>query len=177
MSVALCRRYYCRCQAPKTVPSIRITLTIKLKLLLCKPLQHSIQVKYANLRTNYGFRNDSHPLLMAMIQHDKYTERNSNQKLPTASNYYKYLLVLQSFNPFQSNFSATRILPSSYLFWAGKRLMDYLSLSHSFKTKKKQKQKQYNLRYLLAKVRTTWGKANRSRMLYSFCFCFSLLKL
>jgi hypothetical protein len=23
-------------------------------------------------------------------------------------------------NPFQSNFSATRILPSSYLFWAGK---------------------------------------------------------
>jgi hypothetical protein len=30
------------------------------------------------------------------------------------------------FNPFQSNFSATRILPSSYLFWAGKRLGDYL---------------------------------------------------
>jgi hypothetical protein len=28
-------------------------------------------------------------------------------------------------NPFQSNFSATRILPSSYLFWAGKRLVDY----------------------------------------------------
>jgi hypothetical protein len=31
-----------------------------------------------------------------------------------------------TFNPFQSNFSATRILPSSYLFWAGKRLMHYL---------------------------------------------------
>jgi hypothetical protein len=30
------------------------------------------------------------------------------------------------FNPFQSNFSANRILPSSYLFWAGKRLVDYL---------------------------------------------------
>jgi hypothetical protein len=29
-------------------------------------------------------------------------------------------------NPFQSNFSATRILPSAYLFWAGKRLVDYL---------------------------------------------------
>jgi hypothetical protein len=29
-------------------------------------------------------------------------------------------------NPFQSNFSATRILPSSYLFWAGKRLVGYL---------------------------------------------------
>jgi hypothetical protein len=29
-------------------------------------------------------------------------------------------------NPFQSNFSANRILPSSYLFWAGKRLVDYL---------------------------------------------------
>jgi hypothetical protein len=29
-------------------------------------------------------------------------------------------------NPFQSNFSANRILPSSYLFSAGKRLVDYL---------------------------------------------------
>jgi hypothetical protein len=29
-------------------------------------------------------------------------------------------------NPFQSNFSANRILPSSYMFWAGKRLVDYL---------------------------------------------------
>jgi hypothetical protein len=28
--------------------------------------------------------------------------------------------------PFQSNFSDTRILPSSYLFWAGKRLVGYL---------------------------------------------------
>jgi hypothetical protein len=28
-------------------------------------------------------------------------------------------------NPFQSNFSATRILPSCYLFWAGKRLVNY----------------------------------------------------
>jgi hypothetical protein len=30
------------------------------------------------------------------------------------------------FNPFQSNFSATRILHSSYLFWAEKRLEGYL---------------------------------------------------
>jgi hypothetical protein len=30
------------------------------------------------------------------------------------------------FNHFQSNFSANRILPSSYLFWAVKRLVDYL---------------------------------------------------
>jgi hypothetical protein len=29
-------------------------------------------------------------------------------------------------NSFQSNFSANRILPSSYLFWAVKRLVDYL---------------------------------------------------
>jgi hypothetical protein len=32
----------------------------------------------------------------------------------------------ETINPFQSNFSATRILPSSYLFWAGKILVDYL---------------------------------------------------
>jgi hypothetical protein len=36
-------------------------------------------------------------------------------------------------NPFQSNFSATRILPNSYLFWAGKRLVDYLSVLHEEK--------------------------------------------
>jgi hypothetical protein len=30
------------------------------------------------------------------------------------------------FNSFQSNFSATRILPRSYLFWAGKWLVGYL---------------------------------------------------
>jgi hypothetical protein len=57
-------------------------------------------------------------------------------------------------NPFQFNFSATRILPSSYLFWAGKRLVDYLLLSYSFK-REKQKQKEYNLCYLLAKIHTT----------------------
>jgi hypothetical protein len=62
-------------------------------------------------------------------------------------------------NPFQSNFSATRILPSSYLFWAGKRLVDYLSLSYILK-REKHKQKEYNLRYLLAKVRATRGKAS-----------------
>jgi hypothetical protein len=36
-------------------------------------------------------------------------------------------------NPFQSNFSATRILPSPYLFCAGKRLVDYLSVLHEEK--------------------------------------------
>jgi hypothetical protein len=35
-------------------------------------------------------------------------------------------LTFCSFNPFQSNFSANRILPSSYLFWSGERLLDYL---------------------------------------------------
>jgi hypothetical protein len=40
---------------------------------------------------------------------------------------------VQVINPFQSNFSATRILPSSYLFWAGKRLVDYLSVLHEEK--------------------------------------------
>jgi hypothetical protein len=32
----------------------------------------------------------------------------------------------ETFNLFQSNFSANRILPSSYLFCAVKRLVDYL---------------------------------------------------
>jgi hypothetical protein len=37
-----------------------------------------------------------------------------------------FSLAYHVINPFQSNFPANRILPSSYLFWAGKRLMDYL---------------------------------------------------
>jgi hypothetical protein len=41
--------------------------------------------------------------------------------LPTPLCFLKF-----RFNPFQSNFSATRILPSSYLFWAGKKLVGYL---------------------------------------------------
>jgi hypothetical protein len=39
---------------------------------------------------------------------------------------HKKQLPHRHINPFQSNFSANRILPSSYLFWAVKRLVDYL---------------------------------------------------
>jgi hypothetical protein len=46
---------------------------------------------------------------------------------------YTGLWGISKINPFQSNFSATRILPSSYLFWAGKRLVDYLSVLHEEK--------------------------------------------
>jgi hypothetical protein len=45
-------------------------------------------------------------------------------------------VVFYCINPFQSNFSANRILPSSYLFWAVKRLVDYF-LSYSFKRNRK----------------------------------------
>jgi hypothetical protein len=59
-------------------------------------------------------------------------------------------------NPFQSNFSANRILPSSYLFLAVKRLVDSCNYPTILKEKKSmEKQKEYNLRYLLAKFRTT----------------------
>jgi hypothetical protein len=37
-----------------------------------------------------------------------------------------FILVHITINPFQSNFSATHILHSSYLFWVGKRLVGYL---------------------------------------------------
>jgi hypothetical protein len=66
-----------------------------------------------------------------------------------------YLSVFRSFNPFQSNFSANRILPNSYSFWAERGwwiTCDYPTL---LKEKNVEKQKEYNLRYLLAKVRTT----------------------
>jgi hypothetical protein len=40
---------------------------------------------------------------------------------------YRYSeIFIYSINPFQSNFSTNRIIPSSYLFWAVKRLVDYL---------------------------------------------------
>jgi hypothetical protein len=52
-------------------------------------------------------------------------------------------------------FFANRILPSSYLFWAGQRLVDYLLLSYSFKRENIENPKEYNLRYLMATLRTT----------------------
>jgi len=63
-------------------------------------LQHTIQVKYVNLRTNYGFRTVSSSLLMAMISTTH--KRNGNQQLivqylkshSSERNYYKYLLNL-----------------------------------------------------------------------------------
>jgi hypothetical protein len=66
-------------------------------------------------------------------------------------------LCNEELNPFQSNFSANRILPGSYLFWAVKRLVDYLysNCPTVLKEKNLEEQKEYNLRYLLAKVRTT----------------------
>jgi hypothetical protein len=36
------------------------------------------------------------------------------------SNFSLYAFLHRHINPFQSSFSANRILPSSYLFWAGK---------------------------------------------------------
>jgi hypothetical protein len=39
---------------------------------------------------------------------------------------FEMTMMKAAINPFQSNFSATRILPSSYLFCAGKRLVGYL---------------------------------------------------
>jgi hypothetical protein len=50
---------------------------------------------------------------------------------PFTLRFLKFLIAKSAdknyrFNSFQSNFSATHILPSSNLFWAGKRLVDYL---------------------------------------------------
>jgi hypothetical protein len=58
-------------------------------------------------------------------------------------------------NPFQYNISANRILSSSYLFWAGKRLWITCNYPTVLKEKNMEIQKEYNLRYLFAKVRTT----------------------
>jgi hypothetical protein len=49
------------------------------------------------------------------------------------------------FNPYQSNFSATHILPSSYIFWAGKGWWITCNYPTVLK-EKKHKQKEYNLR-------------------------------
>jgi hypothetical protein len=45
-----------------------------------------------------------------------------NNKLQVKLNHWR---KVRGLNPFQSNFSANRILPSAYLFWAGKRLVGY----------------------------------------------------
>jgi hypothetical protein len=68
----------------------------------------------------------------------------------------------QSINPFQSNFSATRILPSSYLFWAGKKLWITCTyptvLKHVACRETERVQPALSVGYSV--VRTTWGKAS-----------------
>jgi hypothetical protein len=59
------------------------------------------------------------------------------------------------FNPFQSDFSANRIHPSPYLFWGERGWCITCNYPTVLKEKNIEKQKEYNLRYLLAKVRTT----------------------
>jgi hypothetical protein len=63
-------------------------------------------------------------------------------------------------NPFQFNFSANRLLPSSYLFWVGRGLWITCNYPTVLKEKNMEIRIEYNLLYLLAKVRTTWGKAS-----------------
>jgi hypothetical protein len=58
-------------------------------------------------------------------------------------------------NPFQSNFPANRILPSSYMLWRERGWWIACNYSRVLKEKNIEKQKEYNLLYLLAKVRTT----------------------
>jgi hypothetical protein len=59
---------------------------------------------------------------------------------------------LVAINPFQSNFFANRIFPSSYLFWGWWITCNYPTV---LKEKNMEKHKGYNLRYLLAEGRTT----------------------
>jgi hypothetical protein len=63
---------------------------------------------------------------------------------------------MAGFNPLQPNFSANRLLPSSYLFWVRKEVWWITCNCPTVLIEKNiEKQKQYNLRLLLAKVRTT----------------------
>jgi len=72
----------------------------KLESSVLQSLQQSIQVKYVNLRLNYGFRTASSPLLLAMISTTH--KPNSKHQLIfqylkfhyNVYNYYKYLHIL-----------------------------------------------------------------------------------
>jgi hypothetical protein len=61
------------------------------------------------------------------------------------------------FSPFKSNFSATHPHTPQLLFILGQERSWWVTCNYPtvLKEKHKQEQKEYNLRYLLAKVRTT----------------------
>ena len=72
---------------------------------------------------------------------------------------YPALLVhpqVMKFNPFQSNFSANCILPSSYLFWTGKEVGGYNAQSP-------------------VHIKTHGLPRNRKRSAYSLCWLKSVL--
>ena len=65
-------------------------------------------------------------------------------------------------NPFQSNFSANRILSSSYLFWVGNTTANTMH-NHLFTSKHMACQETERVQpalFMLAKVRTIWGKTS-----------------
>jgi hypothetical protein len=70
-----------------------------------------------NRKTQYAFIFTLHKIMKAFSLRTDITLSDPIFLFPT------FFLI---FNPFKSIFCATRILPSSYLFWAGKRLVDYL---------------------------------------------------
>jgi hypothetical protein len=75
--------------------------------------QHKLFLEILMLR---GFIRHNIRILVKIVQ-------NVTECLPVNM---EFLCAQLKLNPFQSNFSATRILPSSYLFWAEKRLVGYL---------------------------------------------------
>jgi hypothetical protein len=73
------------------------------------------------------------------------------QRLAQFSEKQKEFLYI---NPFHSNFSANRILPSFICF--GRERVWWITCNYPTVLKEKnRKKKEYSLRYLLAKVRTT----------------------
>jgi hypothetical protein len=79
----------------------------------------------------------------------------SLKKISDLENYFKCKNFELHINPFQSNFSANRILPQLLFVLGGKEVGRLLVIILQFKKKEKEKHEEYNLRSPLAKVRTT----------------------
>jgi hypothetical protein len=98
-------------------------------------------IKYNSLRSNNMFVVSPSFLQSVVLLHEAILPR-------------KYNIFIRN-NHFQSNFSANRILPALICFGRERGWRIICNYPTVLKETNIEKQKEYNLRYLLAKVRTT----------------------
>jgi hypothetical protein len=107
--------FLCLATADRQVAKQNISVYQLMASSVGRLIMRSLSERFAGQRDTPG--------LAYLIKHLTLSDHNVG---PSDIMIFLFPTLFLIFNPYQSNFSATLILPSSYLFWARKRLVGYL---------------------------------------------------